>query len=241
MRTLIFASILFLAVTGANAQIINGNNNGNNSSGIGNANGNGNGNGNGSGNLTTATGGAATSTSSAGSSASNVNVSSRGNTPGVIAPSLAAAGIESCLGSTSVGGAGPGFGVTIAGTMTDKGCNLRLLSRTLYNLGHRTAATQILCNDPDAAMALRVEGVRCRVGVGAEMEAAAAARAMASADIPTTRASADVASSGRGTCQNYVLFRGCLDPPAPTATAEVRPEPATEPRKKPAKRRVPHS
>ena len=88
------------------------------------------------------------------------------------APGLAAAGIESCLGSASVGGAGPGFGVTIGGTLTDKGCNLRLYARTLYSLGHRAAAAQILCNDPDVALALAIEGVRCLAGPGAEAQRA---------------------------------------------------------------------
>jgi hypothetical protein len=236
VRTLIVASILLLAASGANAQIINGSNNGNNSIGLGTGNGNGNGNGNGSNNTTA-------STSSSGSG--NVNVDSRGNTPAVVAPSLAAAGTESCLGSTSVGGAGPGFGVTIAGTMTDKGCNLRLLSRTLYNLGHRVAATQILCNDPDAALALRAEGVRCRVGIGAEIEAAEAARALASAE-PAVATGASTSTSaapaGRHTCQNYVLFQGCLDPPAPTVTAEMKspPHPTAGPHKRPAKHGTPN-
>lgn len=205
MKILIFASVFLLAVTGAQAQIFNGNGNSNGNTGIGNGNGSGNGNGNGSNNTTTA------------AAASNVHVSARGNTPAVVAPSLTAAGIESCLGSNSIGGAGGGVGVTIAGTVTDKGCNLRLFSRTLYNLGHRKAATQILCNDPEVAQALRSEGVHCEVGVGAEMERAAAANAMAA--VP--EAAAANSSSGRGNCMHYVLFRGCLDEPKPVVTADI--------------------
>jgi hypothetical protein len=35
-------------------------------------------------------------------------------------------------------------------------------------MGHKLAATQILCNDPDVAAALALEGVRCLVGPAAE-------------------------------------------------------------------------
>jgi hypothetical protein len=157
----VLVTLALLAATAAQAQVGAGN-------GIGNSGaGNGNGNGNGSNNMLGA--------AAAAGSSSSVNIGGSGsgrNTPGVWAPGLAAAGIESCLGSASVGGAGPGIGVTIGGTLTDKGCNLRLYARTLYSLGHRTAATQILCNDPDVALALAVEGVRCLAGPGAETQRA---------------------------------------------------------------------
>ena len=125
----------------------------------------------------------ATSTLTAGvASNSSVTFNGKRNTPAVLAPGLAAAGIETCLGSNSVGGAGPGFGVTIAGTITDRGCNLRLYSRTLYSMGHKLAATQILCNDPDVAAALALEGVRCLVGPAAEAAARGLANARAEAE-----------------------------------------------------------
>jgi hypothetical protein len=123
---------------------------------------------------------------------------------------LTSAGIETCLGSTSIGGAGPGFGVTIAGTMTDRGCNLRLYSRTLYSMGHKRAATQILCNDPDVAAALALEGVRCMVGPAADTEARAAAEA---------RADAATHAAERTPCHDWVLFRGCMDKPEPEPEA----------------------
>jgi hypothetical protein len=197
MRILITASFLLLAIASADAQIVNGNDNGNGNSGVGSGNGNGNGNGNGSGNTT----------------AVNLN-NNRRNAPPVTAPSLAAAGIETCLGSNSVGGSGPGFGVTIAGTVPDRSCNLRLFSRTLYNLGYRNAATQILCNDPDVAAALAIEGVRCNVGFTTE----AASRAETRAELP-----AEAPSRTATTCENYVLFRGCLDKPTPVEVAVSAP------------------
>ncbi|GJE15230.1 hypothetical protein FOHLNKBM_6310 [Methylobacterium longum] len=159
MRRTLFLVVSLLMTAAAQAQSGIGNGNGNSGAG------NGNGNGNGSNNVLAA--------AAAAGSSSSVNIGGSGsgrNTPGVWAPGLAAAGIESCLGSASVGGAGPGFGVTIGGTLTDKGCNLRLYARTLYSLGHQVAATQILCNDPDVALALAVEGVRCLSGPGAEAQ-----------------------------------------------------------------------
>ena len=174
---------LVIAASAANAQVINGN-------------------------TTTAT-----STLTAGvASNSSVTFNGKRNTPAVLAPGLTAAGIETCLGSNSVGGAGPGFGVTIAGTTTDRGCNLRLYSRTLYSMGHKLAATQILCNDPDVAAALALEGVRCLVGPAAEAAARGLANARAEAE------AAPVAGSvARAPCRNWVLFRGCLDEPEPDA------------------------
>ena len=141
MRIFVIASALLLIVSGAQAQVGSGSNNGNGNVGTANGNGNGNGSGN--------------------------TLSARANTrtTAVVAPSLAAAGIESCLGSTSVGGAGGGVGITIASTVTDRGCNLRLFSRTLYNLGHRKAATQILC--AGAAVRRRALRDRRRRGDGA--------------------------------------------------------------------------
>ena len=118
----------------------NGNGNGN-----GNANGNNNGNGNGSGNST---------------NASIINRYPQ-NTPSVAAPGLNAAGIESCMGSASMGGSVAGFGISFGSTTEDRGCQLRLYARTLHALGHRRAATQILCNDPQVMHALSYEGVSC--------------------------------------------------------------------------------
>ncbi len=199
MRFLL-AVVLFVSVpVGLHAQSINGNGNGNGNSGIGSGNGNGNGNGNGSNNTTNST--------SNGTTSSNLSVAGSRNTPTIVAPGLTSAGIESCLGSASIGGAATGFGLTIGGTVLDKDCNLRLYSRTLYALGHKTAATQILCNNPEIAQALATEGVRCLVGT------TAVAQHVATAQPPVQEA---------GGCKNYSLLQGCLDrPAAPARSAAV--------------------
>ena len=85
-----------------------------------------------------------------------------------MAPGLAAAGIEACLGSASVGGSGAGFGLTIGSTLVDRGCELRLYSRALYAMGYKRAATELLCNDPDVARALAEDGYICPTPVMAE-------------------------------------------------------------------------
>ena len=164
----------------AQAQNVNGNYNGNNNTGIGTGNGNGNGNGN--------------------ASSATINNNRSRNTPSVFAPGLAAAGTETCLGSATIGGSGPGIGLIFGTTLTDKGCNLRLYSRTLHALGHKRAATQILCNDPEVAVALSYEGVICGTISSA-------------ATFGSSRTVASVETGARDArmCRQYDLFRGCLD------------------------------
>ena len=124
----------------------NGNGNRGTGNGHGNANGNNNGNGNGNGN------------------SSNASISNRHpqNAPSVFAPGLTAAGIESCMGSASMGGSIAGLGISLGSTTEDRGCQLRLYARTLFALGHRRAATRILCNDPEVMRALAYEGFSCQ-------------------------------------------------------------------------------
>ena len=217
-----FFLLLLLACSSVHAQTIVGNGNGSGNTGTGNGNGNGNGNanGNGNGNANGNNNGSNDTTTASGGN-SSVTFNGKRNTPSVVAPGLAAAGIETCLGSTSVGGSGPGFGLTVAGTHKDRDCNLRLYSRTLYSMGHKVAALQILCNDPDVAAALALEGVRCLVGPAALAES----RNFAGARAEVMRAE----TTERPPCRNWVLFRGCLDEPEPVAQAASTPAPAESP------------
>lgn len=145
--------ILVGSVSIAAAQANNGNGNGNGNRGFGNGNGNGNGNANGNNN----------GNGNGNGNSSSATISNRypQNTPSVFAPGLNAAGIESCMGSASMGGSVAGFGISFGSTTEDRGCQLRLYARTLYALGHRRAATQILCNDPQVMQALAFEGISC--------------------------------------------------------------------------------
>jgi hypothetical protein len=67
------------------------------------------------------------------------------NVPSVFAPGLAAAGLETCLGSVSGGGAFLGTGLSFGSTIPDAGCAARLDARTLWSMGLKKAAVARLC------------------------------------------------------------------------------------------------
>jgi hypothetical protein len=67
------------------------------------------------------------------------------NVPSVFAPGLAAAGLETCLGSVSGGGAFVGTGFSFGTTIPDPGCAARLDARTLWSMGLKKAAVARLC------------------------------------------------------------------------------------------------
>ena len=63
-----------------------------------------------------------------------------------------------CMGSTSVGGQGVGFGVSIGSTWSDSDCNRRRYSAMLMSLGEDAAAIQLLCLNEEVA---QVMGAKC--------------------------------------------------------------------------------
>lgn len=74
--------------------------------------------------------------------------------PSVFAPGLAAAGIETCLGSVSAGAAFPGGGFSFGSTRTDTGCDARLDARTLWAFGLKNEAVSRLCQKAEIAAAM---------------------------------------------------------------------------------------
>jgi hypothetical protein len=76
------------------------------------------------------------------------------NVPGVVAPGLAAAGLETCLGSISGGGAFVGTGFSFGTTIPDPGCAARLDARTLWSMGLKKAAVARLCLNGDIYRAM---------------------------------------------------------------------------------------
>jgi hypothetical protein len=76
------------------------------------------------------------------------------NVPGVVAPGLAAAGLETCLGSVSGGGAFIGTGFSFGTTIPDPGCAARLDARTLWSMGLKKAAVARLCLNGDIYRAM---------------------------------------------------------------------------------------
>ena len=69
--------------------------------------------------------------------------------PPIAAPGLAAAGLETCLGSASGGVSAVGFGITGGASIVDEGCQARLDSRTLFYYGLKSAAVARLCQRAD--------------------------------------------------------------------------------------------
>jgi hypothetical protein len=89
-----------------------------------------------------------------GTTTQNVNSRVSGTTtlksaPAVVAPGLAAAGLETCLGSASGTVSAIGFGIGGGSTYADEGCQARLDSRTLYAYGLKAAAVARLCQRTD--------------------------------------------------------------------------------------------
>ena len=89
-----------------------------------------------------------------GTTTSNINSRVSGtqtvkSAPSMVAPGLAAAGLETCLGSASGTVSAIGFGIGGGSTFADEGCQARLDSRTLYAYGLKSAALARLCQRPD--------------------------------------------------------------------------------------------
>jgi hypothetical protein len=82
-------------------------------------------------------------------------------TPTVAAPGLAAAGVETCLGSASGGLSLMGGGITFGTTKVDTGCTIRLLARQLFAFGLHKAAIALMCQDDRVAAAMAVAGSPC--------------------------------------------------------------------------------
>jgi hypothetical protein len=82
-------------------------------------------------------------------------------TPTVVPPGLAAAGVETCLGSASGGLSVMGGGLTFGSTKVDEGCTIRLLARQLYAFGFQKAAVALMCQEQRVAIAMDDAGSPC--------------------------------------------------------------------------------
>lgn len=86
------------------------------------------------------------------------NANLRDSVPAVVAPSLTTTLSETCMGSTSMGVAGAGFGISFGSTWKDEACVRRLDSRELRSFGSglapndailfHFAAKERMCADP---------------------------------------------------------------------------------------------
>jgi hypothetical protein len=104
--------------------------------------------------------------------------------PNVGAPGLAAAGIETCLGSSAGGLSLMGAGFSFGGTTVDDGCSIRLLARQLYAFGFKDAAMALMCQDERVAIAMDAVGTPCPGALGETRRR----QVFTTPDLPFTRA-----------------------------------------------------
>ena len=90
---------------------------------------------------------------SSGGSTSNVdfNITSPKNTPSVFTGNVYPT--APCMGSSTVGGAGVGFGLSVGTSWTDDECGIRETSRSFSGLGKADDALKVLCTSKYAAAA----------------------------------------------------------------------------------------
>ena len=103
--------------------------------------------------------GQAQEVSDSGNSSVNIN-NERPPVSTAYAAPLAAAE-DTCMGSSSVGGQGVGFGLSIGTTWTDDNCRHLKNSRQLVALGYHRAATALMCVDEDVKEAMAAAGTPC--------------------------------------------------------------------------------
>lgn len=82
------------------------------------------------------------------------------NTPSIGIASLTSSN-DTCMGSVSAGGSGPGFSIGLGSTYKDDNCVMLKNSRELWNMGMKGAAMALMCNDKNNAEALELTGYMC--------------------------------------------------------------------------------
>jgi hypothetical protein len=107
---------------------------------------------------------AASSSDNANNATQSVNFAAQARNPvntAYAAPLVA--GEDTCMGSSSIGGQGVGFGISIGTSWTDENCQRLKNSRQLASLGYQKAAVMLLCINDDVALAMEAAGTPCRV------------------------------------------------------------------------------
>lgn len=83
------------------------------------------------------------------------------NVPNVSAPGLTTTLTETCMGSSSVGGAGVGFGISFGTTWRDTSCVRRLDARQVQSLGYPEVAKELMCDSKAVRAAFARAGKPC--------------------------------------------------------------------------------
>lgn len=91
----------------------------------------------------------------------SVSISNKRNPVASAAPGLLVAADDTCMGSSSAGAQGIGFGVSFGSTWTDGDCVRRKDARELHNMGYKPAAIALLCQSPQVAKAMATAGTPC--------------------------------------------------------------------------------
>lgn len=81
---------------------------------------------------------------------------------------------DTCMGSSSVGGQGVGFGLSLGTTWEDEDCRRRKNARFFHNTGNTGVAITLMCEDDEVYNAVMVAGTReqrayCKVSRGEEL------------------------------------------------------------------------
>jgi len=87
-----------------------------------------------------------------------------------VAPNLVTGGDDICLGSSSAGAQGVGFGISFGTTTQDENCVMIKQTKLLSSLGLKNSAIARMCANEDMALAMKSDGY-CgdpAVGGGAE-------------------------------------------------------------------------
>lgn len=82
------------------------------------------------------------------------------NTPSIANAALTSSN-DTCMGSVSVGGSGPGFSIGVGSTYKDDNCVMLKNSREMWNMGFKAAAVALMCTDKANKEALELTGYVC--------------------------------------------------------------------------------
>ena len=114
------------------------------------------------------------------------------NVPSVSGPNLTTSN-DTCMGSSSGGANGAGFGISFGSTWSDEHCKRLKMSRELWNKGMKAASLAMDYMDVGAKAALEMTGTRCpqsmtmaerREAFGVQASATGALPPVASLSVP---------------------------------------------------------
>lgn len=93
-------------------------------------------------------------------SAASLSLSEKRQTSSAYAAPLVAAD-DTCMGSSTGGAQGMGFGLSVGSTWQDKDCVRRKDARELYNMDKKAAALALMCRNAEVAAAMAAVGDAC--------------------------------------------------------------------------------